>query len=1001
MARRAFPIIVRTAFCALLALPAVCSAQLVPVEPRGESKPVSSETADELFSLAASDYANEQWAAAIHNFQRLVEKHPNDERAASASFYIGESRIQTGEYAEAEAAFRDYLNRAPENELVPRAAFRIAESQYLRGDRDKALGAFDEFLKSHRDDPLAEFALPYLAELQFDADKTTEARENYEEALRRFPDASISDKCRIGLARTLQRLGELYEADRFYSFVADKPESDLADGALLMSARMWASNEDWNACRQRVAQLETCFPDSELRPQATYLAAKATMADSDWEAAWKLIEPLLDAPWRGELFAPVALDAALVAIRLNQFARAGELVARARRSTDDPAMLECADALEIDVANEQTTLDGMESLVNRYEAERPDSPWLPRAIELLARRLYTSGEYARAAPRYGQLVTMAGRIPDLQPHVAAWRYLHGLALIGMGDYGSATRELREIDSFDGDRTFEGAAAFALATSLAGSGMFDVAIPNYRKYLDLVPDGDDAIRCHADLATALVRNDELDAAVEVLAKVAFEYGNDRSVLAASEFIAEAALRDERPELAQTWFRILADSGHEDFARRGATGSIWSGDEESIERPLVEKMLQQGDDASLEALMARAVKLQAAKQYAESRLLFEKIVASAPQGEFAGSARVRLAITLHRQGGNANAAEAKRLLEQFVAEVPNHPLRDVAWYELAWMRQEAGESEAAREAFQAIASEFSDSQYWCDSLYRAATLSRELNDPESAQQDLSRLIESRPEDRLVPFARYALGEMAAGRQDWTKSIEQFELVRKSTTASELAQPALFWIAECYYQKGHTAFAERHFQSLRDVHFDDSGTESTVALRLAQCSARRDDWNSVGEILQWAESNNRIGNDRYQFDYLRARVLSSEAKFEQARELLHKVLGDPAAQGTPTAAMSQWLIGESWFHQEDYQSALRAYLLVDTLYDFPQWRALALLQAAKCHEHLENRESAIRTLERLQTTFPESGVVIDARRYLVRLRGETGRTGTQNAKYSQQDP
>jgi TolA-binding protein len=56
-----------------------------------------------------------------------------------------------------------------------------------------------------------------------------------------------------------------------------------------------------------------------------------------------------------------------------------------------------------------------------------------------------------------------------------------------------------------------------------------------------------------------------------------------------------------------------------------------------------------------------------------------------------------------------------------------------------------------------------------------------------------------------------------------------------------------------------------------------------------------------------------------------------------------------------MAQWMIGETYFHQKNYESALREYLKVDILYAYPAWQSLALLEAAKCHELLSDYKQA----------------------------------------------
>ena len=40
-----------------------------------------------------------------------------------------------------------------------------------------------------------------------------------------------------------------------------------------------------------------------------------------------------------------------------------------------------------------------------------------------------------------------------------------------------------------------------------------------------------------------------------------------------------------------------------------------------------------------------------------------------------------------------------------------------------------------------------------------------------------------------------------------------------------------------------------------------------------------------------------------------------------------------------MAQWMIGETYFHQKNYDAAIRAYLELEALYAFPTWQAAAL--------------------------------------------------------------
>ena len=56
-----------------------------------------------------------------------------------------------------------------------------------------------------------------------------------------------------------------------------------------------------------------------------------------------------------------------------------------------------------------------------------------------------------------------------------------------------------------------------------------------------------------------------------------------------------------------------------------------------------------------------------------------------------------------------------------------------------------------------------------------------------------------------------------------------------------------------------------------------------------------------------------------------------------------------------MAQWMIGETYFHQKNYEAAVREYLRLEILYAYPTWQAGALLQAGKCHQRLGEAKQA----------------------------------------------
>ena len=70
-----------------------------------------------------------------------------------------------------------------------------------------------------------------------------------------------------------------------------------------------------------------------------------------------------------------------------------------------------------------------------------------------------------------------------------------------------------------------------------------------------------------------------------------------------------------------------------------------------------------------------------------------------------------------------------------------------------------------------------------------------------------------------------------------------------------------------------------------------------------------------------------------------------------------------------MAQWMIGETYFLQEQFATAVREYLRVEVLYGYPRWQSAALLQAGKCYEQLGKWKDAGDAYARLLKLHPKS--------------------------------
>ena len=89
--------------------------------------------------------------------------------------------------------------------------------------------------------------------------------------------------------------------------------------------------------------------------------------------------------------------------------------------------------------------------------------------------------------------------------------------------------------------------------------------------------------------------------------------------------------------------------------------------------------------------------------------------------------------------------------------------------------------------------------------------------------------------------------------------------------------------------------------------------------------------------------------------------------------------AGAKTETAAMAQWMIGETYFHQKNYQAALREYLRLEILYAYPDWQAAALLEAGKCHQRLGEATQAAELYRQILKDYSKTSFAEQAAKQL----------------------
>jgi TolA-binding protein len=192
------------------------------------------------------------------------------------------------------------------------------------------------------------------------------------------------------------------------------------------------------------------------------------------------------------------------------------------------------------------------------------------------------------------------------------------------------------------------------------------------------------------------------------------------------------------------------------------------------------------------------------------------------------------------------------------------------------------------------------------------------------------------------------------------------------------AQFWLAEGDYRLGDSRAAGERFDQLAQIDSQERWAR-VVTLRRAQLAARAERWDDARQLIDELLTAQADFEPRFELDYVRGRCLAAAARFDDARAAFQQVIHSAQGAKTETAAMAQWMMGETYFHQRQYEAALREYLRVEILYAYPQWQAAALLEAAKCYEKLGQSSQAVETCVRLIKNFPDSPYRDEAARLL----------------------
>lgn len=929
---------------------------------------------DDQYAVAAGHYDRKNWRLAIDEFRTFVERYPGDPRTARGNFYLGEALRQLGRFDEARERYQQYVRAKPKGEHAAAAMFGSGEAAYLAGNLDAARGDLTEFLAKYPDDPLGAYALPYLGDIALRKDDDAAAETFFRDALKRFPKGSLQDDCRLGLARSLEKRNQTEEAERLYAAVAAKPSSPLADSAQFQLGAL------------------------------QYGAARYDQAIESFAVFEKRLK---DSPWRSN----ARLGHALALLKLDRPAEAIERFdAALALPATDAEVAQQAMRGRIQAALKMKDYAAVDRDAAKFEKQFPQSELANDVRRLLARSLVERKEYKKAVPL---LEPMIGAKPadQLGRQDLENRYLLAVSDEGLGRYAEALTALSPV--------VERAEGQLKRDALATHGSLLLALKKYSEavapleaFLNEKPSGDAEARALGELAICLARSGQIDKAKKRYAELIEKYPRHALVAPITERLAEAAYdANDAAWSAELSNRLAKDGGSTEYELKGRLSLGWSQykagkltEAEATFDELLKKNPPEAIDA--EAAFLRGRILEELGRSDSALAMYNRVISKHPKSKQHCDA-LWSAARLHEK--LKQNAEAAAMFERLAAVDPQYPKLDAVLYEWAWAMRDLGKPAEADRLFERLRKEYPASRYRADAVYRlaqrafdaknfdaAARLADEVLDETAKAANRVEAAETNKKagqsgTRLREYALFLRGQTAVAQADWPKARETFEAMLRTRADGQRRVAAEFWIAESYYREGDYAAASEHLDRIAeqlDKQIDAQSNSrrepwmAMIPLRRAQTLAQQGRWTDAYGIAARIEKDYPNFEQQYEVDYLLGRCLANQADFEGARQAYAKAIRSASGEKTETAAMAQWMTGETYFHQKNYEAALREYHRLIYLYAYPNWQSAALLQAGKCSERLGQAKEAVELYRRLLQDYPRTPYVQEAKQRLAKL-------------------
>ncbi|MCI0455374.1 MAG: tetratricopeptide repeat protein [Gemmataceae bacterium] len=290
--------------------------------------------------------------------------------------------------------------------------------------------------------------------------------------------------------------------------------------------------------------------------------------------------------------------------------------------------------------------------------------------------------------------------------------------------------------------------------------------------------------------------------------------------------------------------------------------------------------------------------------------------------------------------------------------------------------------ARALYRTMIDAFPDLPLSTDARFELAELLGERNEHDESIKLLVEGLDREPPAELADRIRIRLGASQAAKGNLKAALAQFNSVAQDPK-SKLAGQAHYRAGECLMQAKDWPEAIKRLSAFRDrPEFQNlPGVTDRALLRLGHAYAHLKDWEKSRQAHEQSAGRFPNGPWTHEARYGMGWALQQLKQYDQAVGVYGQVTGATVSE---TAAKAQLQIGLCRLEQKRYADAATALLVVPFTYDYPEYSAVALLEAARALTELKQTDQAANLLRRVLRDYPQTPWAEAARDRLERLKG-----------------